>query len=156
MNLDELLDELMFLAKHPTEDMIAYQNEKKKVYYLQFSNGYRVYNGVDFVRLVFKEEVARRDFRSIMSEAEASNNRYQDLLDTAFQEKHGIETVEVIEIDQRIMLEEKLSYIRHNTNGGEDKEGQFMDTRLEVLKSIEKVLEMDKDVRLGLYLAYLQ
>lgn len=29
-----------------------------------------------------------------------------------------------------------------------------MDTRLEVLKSIEKVLELDKDVRLGLYLSY--
>ena len=29
-----------------------------------------------------------------------------------------------------------------------------MDTRLEVLKSIEKVLEMDEDVRLGLYISY--
>ena len=128
LSLEEVLERLNALMVNPdakfeeTEEQKRYLDEKKKAYYLQFSNGYRVYNGVDFVRLAFKEETARREFNNILSEAEASNNRYKDLLDAAFQEKNGIEAVEVIEIDKRIMLEEKLSYLRRGTNGEEDKE----------------------------------
>lgn len=120
--LDEFIEKVLYLAEHPTPEMIAHQNEKKKVYYLQFSNGYRVYNGVDFVRLVFKEEVARKDFHSILSEAEASDNRYQDLLNAEFQAKHGIESVEVIEIEECIILKEKIKYVNYNPETGEEVE----------------------------------
>ena len=128
LSLDEVLERLNALMVNPnikfeeTEEQKQYLDEKKKVYYLQFSNGYRVYNGVDFVRLSFKEETSRRVCNNVMSEAEASNNRYQDLLNAEFQEKHGIEAVEVIEIDQKIMLEEKIRYVGCNTETGEDEE----------------------------------
>lgn len=120
MDLDEFLDRAMYLTKNPTPEMIARRNEKKKVYYIQISNGYRVYNGVDFCRMVFKCEVTRKEFNDIMKEAAASDNRYADLLDKSFWEKHNIESVEVIPVDYKATLEEKIRFIKCDPEAGEE------------------------------------
>lgn len=79
-------------------------------------------NGVDFVRLVFKEDTTKIDFENIMSDADASNDRYADLFDVEFQKKYGIESVEKIKIDKEIMLEEQFKYFCYNPELGEYEE----------------------------------
>lgn len=92
-----------------------YYNEKKKEFFIEIDNG--DHGGVFFYKMIFKEKVKRRAFLDAMEDAKKSDNRYADLYNDEFREKHGIENFEDICVDFQDMLEE--AYLEWNPEKGE-------------------------------------
>lgn len=119
MNFEDYVKIFLERAKDP--EVIArnqeYNNEKKKAFFFEIDNG--IHGGAFFYRMIFKNEVSRREFRDIMEKAQQSDNRYADLYKQSFRDEHGIEDVEGINPDFQDMLEEKYWCTRRNPETGE-------------------------------------
>ncbi len=83
-----------------------YFDEKKKEFFLEFDCGDHITDGIFFYRMVFKQEISRRDFHEIMELARAADNRYANLYDKDFWDEHNIESFEKLRTDYQDMLEE--------------------------------------------------